>query len=201
MNSQNSLRLGLILTSIALLAYLLFLLDILFLELRPWPYADGGGWERIILYQSLFWVQYIQHCHFLQPTFLGLIIWKYYVVVLGAGLGLVILKSDKISSYFDRIQFSKQNLIWGGIFIQLLMNSALYFLYASKYKRLSWSLMFPFTLPVYFIFPVILFSLSYWFTYSRGKNSSDLTLLFLIGILIIEFIFSSFSNALLWGCV
>ena len=89
-------HLGIVHTCFSVGLIIVVILDITYFPVQPWPYVDGGGMEYILLYRSLFWVQYIAHCQFLLPSFLGLLVWKYWIIPFTIGLTLTFFDKSRL---------------------------------------------------------------------------------------------------------
>ena len=78
---------------------LLILVDLIFINLKPWPYSSGGGSNYVNLSQSLFWRQYAHHCLYfvLQPIYsLSLIVFS---ALAGFCSGKYLTESEVSSKY------------------------------------------------------------------------------------------------------
>lgn len=200
--------LGIGLTCFSLGVFLIFFLDILLFPFQPWPYVDGGGWEYILLHKSLFWEQYLQHCQFLDPTFLGLLIWKYWIIPFTIGLSLILNAANELqleNSEFYKIIDKTIPYSSVGVFF---LNSLLYFVYALRFEKTFSSespyfvLLDPFRLvillPVMTILPMIVNYLLY-----KGLNSSRRIYLIIVVFLVaFDLFITLFTFAIaLWGCI
>ncbi|MFX0206782.1 MAG: hypothetical protein ACFFDT_12415 [Candidatus Hodarchaeota archaeon] len=139
---------GFTLALIGLFAYIVLLFDILLFKLGPWPSITGGQLEHeIVISQSYFWIQHENMVdQLLEPTFLGLIIWKFGSLGTGLGLSMFLrsfheLNDKKIGSkdpvlLFRNILVQEKKKIIIGIFVFLLLIcSTLYYIYANKFEE------------------------------------------------------------------
>lgn len=116
--------------------YLILLYELIAFEIRPWPYVDGGGWESFTLYESLFLIQRISHCQYLDLTLYGLLFWKYWGSLLGIGVGLLV-KLGTNSKLANRVEIPHKDKfsIYGSIGV-LIASCTLYLAYALDYQEL-----------------------------------------------------------------
>ena len=183
-----------------ILTFLLLFFELLFFTPRPWPYVDGGDGGHIILYQSIFWIQSIDHCQVFQPTFLGLLIWKYW----GLGLAVILCNISFFTKKLPPTLFKIEKTVLLGFFFALVPQVGLYFLYALKDQKLySTGLVntlftpipFIFSSPGLLIFPLITFLLAFWSL--RSKDAVYLYGLFFW--VVTEFMISFSLLGFLWG--
>lgn len=187
--------LGIVFVLFALASYLLLFFELATFELRPWPYNSGASWRQVVLYKSLFLVQLIAHCQYLDLSALGYLIWKYWGSLLGVGLGLLIkfiADSKERNQLLDLIE-DRISLL--GVISVLLANCALYLLYAFDFQKkfssgdyyplldFSLILVYPLYYPVFILvfLPPIVFYVAY-----RGVSSKHFVVAFPI-LAIIDF--------------
>jgi len=68
---------GLIAAFLPTLLLLWVVVDLLFFSLEPYPYGDGGDLYYMFLKESIFWKQYIAHCHFFNPKWITSVVWHF----------------------------------------------------------------------------------------------------------------------------
>ncbi|MFW9906899.1 MAG: hypothetical protein ACFFFH_21520 [Candidatus Thorarchaeota archaeon] len=149
--------LGLIFVFLALVSYLLLFYELAIFDLRPWPYDSGASWQRVVLYDSLFLVQWIAHCQYLDLSALGYLVWKYWGCLFGVGLGFLLkfhAESKERHPLLDRLE---PRLSLFGVIGVFLASCVLYLLYALDFQKgkyyplLNFSLIFvyPFFYPIF----------------------------------------------------
>jgi hypothetical protein len=187
--------LGIGLTCFSLGLFFLLFLDILLFPTQPWPYTDGGGFEYILLHKSLFWEQFVHHCQFLLPSFLGLLIWSYWFILLMIGLRLILNFAQEFQLENSRLyQIIDKTIPYSSIGV-FVLNSLLYFVYALRIQK---SLRLIFFLPIIAILPMIINHLLY-----KVLKSSRRIYLIIAGFIVAfyhVFFFISIS-ILLGGCI
>ncbi len=192
----------LIISFSAILAFILLFLELLILTPRPWPYTDGGGWERISLYQSIFWTQYIAHCQFFKPTVFGLLIWKYW----GLGLAVFLSQFNYFSKKKPASNFKIPINVGYAFSLALIPQVALYFLYAFRFQKLYYhGLLNPLFTPHYLVISslgLIIFPLITFLAAFGSLRSKDISYFFGLFVWVLFDIFISLIllNFLLWGC-
>ncbi|MFW9855489.1 MAG: hypothetical protein ACFFFG_10535 [Candidatus Thorarchaeota archaeon] len=79
---------GLFLGILGFLSYLSILLDLLFFPILPWPPDPIGVDEKVVIAQSLWWIQYKDHClYFDMNPFVSELLLIFIAVPTGLGLG------------------------------------------------------------------------------------------------------------------
>jgi hypothetical protein len=206
MSNRDYLNSGVVISLTAGLLFFIVFLDLLMLTPRPWPYVDGGRWESITLYQSFFWIQYIEHCQYLQPTFFGILIWKYWGILLALGLSQLVIRSQDDNGIKTQTIFGIKNVPSKGWIVVLFANLALYLLFAIRFRKsFSGGLVNPLFNPLLFLisaFTLILFPLITFLLALKGiRSESPLPVFGLFGWITFESLISTFLlNFLLWGC-
>ncbi|MHA2244874.1 MAG: hypothetical protein ACXADY_07880 [Candidatus Hodarchaeales archaeon] len=176
--------LGIVFVLFATFMYLILLYELISFEIRPWPYADGTGWETFMLYKSLFLIQRINHCQYLYLTLYGLLFWKCWGSLLGIGVGLLVKLGTNFKSTNKVVPPHKDKFsIFGSIGV-LIANCTLYLAYALDYQLLySSGPYFPlldFFWSRDYIFWFVLIPTFVFYVAYRGISSKDVR--YLIGL-------------------
>ena len=190
---KGSFWMGIGVTGLSLLLFLVVLLELLLFTPRPWPYADGAGWEKIILYESLFWRQYIEHCHYIEPTVLSLFIWRYWVIPLGINLGNLTIAYKETPEKMPLPQLER--FVKGGGKFVFLGLSLMYIAYSLKNNFLLTPHGFVIIMPLLVLVPVITYQLIY-----RGvKKRADIYILWVGLWALVDFLSIFFVIMILFG--
>ena len=186
---------------LAFLPFLLMFLDLLLFIPRSWPYASGASHEYFLLYSSLFWTKYIAHCHFVKPTFLSEVILRYWVIPFCVGLHCIVLafpnKDALDSNPSHRFGFLAKASSYGRPFI-VLSHLCVYFAFGSHIWIITSSLGLVLFMPILVLFPLFTFILTNRCLVKKTLQS----VLILCFWLIIDFICYIFIFLfLLSGCI
>jgi hypothetical protein len=188
--------LGISFISISLGLIIIFFLDILFFPVKPWPYTSGGGNAYIQLHKSLFWNQNIAHIQHFRTTFLGHIIWKYWIIPFNIGVSLVYLANDSPAENRKIYRVIDKTLPYSSVGV-FVFHSLVYFVYALRYQKkfssssgpiytyplLEW---FPVLFPILVVIPTIL----NYLLYKGLKSFRPIYLMFFVPIIFFEFFIS-----------
>ena len=195
--------LGLIFVFLALVSYLLLFYELLTFELRPWPYDSGASWQRVVLYESVFLVQWIAHCKYLDLSALGYLVWKYWGSLFGVGLGFLLqvhAESKERYPLFDLLQPRLSLLGVSGVFLAscvLYLCFALDFQEGAYYPLLDFSLIFVYPL-FYPVFVLVFLPPLVFYVAHRAVSSKSFLIAFPFLIILdifLTFIIYAFSHS------
>lgn len=206
-NENFKRKRSLFFSAISLGLCLSLLLDILLFPLQSW--VTGNGFDTIILHESFFWVQYVTHCTYFSPTYLGLSIWIYWYIPFIISLSIYVkLQNPNISSKFKvdkKIEFNR--ILDSSPTIVFVINLIIFCIYLTKSGIITHVLLlfryFPFGIILFFsaivLLPMKICSLLHKeLTPSNNYRKSD-SQFFIIILIICNFFFAYFGSKLLFG--